>query len=203
MSNISDKILALIEEKGISYRELARRTDINASALQRYATGETEKIPIPRVQAIAKALGVSAEYLMGWEEKPNAEFVPSINAPLFASVSAGFGSTQEEAIGTYPCVVSSKEEADNTICLIVNGNSMSPKIEDGDIIQVKRQTSVDFGDIAVVRVDDEHFVKKVEYGADYIRLVSINEEYEPKVLYGKDVLRCSVEGKVIGSFKRF
>ena len=206
MSELSEKILKIITEKGISYRDLAKQTNIPASALQRYSNGITEKIPINRVKAIAKALGVSAEYLIGWAEEPeapNAEFVPTVNAPLFASVSAGFGSTREEAIGTFPCVVRSEEEAANTLCVIVSGNSMAPTINDGDIIQVRRQTSVDYGDLAVVMVDGEHFVKKVEYGADYIRLVSLNEEYPPRVLRGREVLSCSVVGKVIGSFKRF
>ena len=58
-------------------------TGIPKSALQRYATGETEKIPINRLQIIAKALNVSAEYLMGWDEsliesiKPK-KFVPDV-----------------------------------------------------------------------------------------------------------------------------
>lgn len=212
MSNLSEKILKLITEKGISYRELSKQTNIPASALQRYSNGITEKIPINRVKDIAKALGVSAEYLLGWAEEPgpvessdfpNAEFVPTICAPLFASVSAGFGSTREEAIGTFPCVVRSEEEAENTLCVIVSGDSMYPDINNGDIIQVRRQTSVDYGDIAVVSIDGEHFVKKVEYGADYIRLVSLNEKYPPRVLKGAEVLSCSVVGKVVGSFKRF
>lgn len=211
MSELSEKILKLITEKGISYRELSKKTNIPASALQRYSNGITEKIPINRVKAIAKALGVSAEYLIGWaeepenekEEGPNAEFVPTVNAPLFASVSAGFGTTREEAIGTFPCVVRSEEEAENTLCVIVSGNSMYPEINNGDIIQVRRQPSVDYGDIAVVRVDGEYFVKKVEYGPEYIRLVSINEDYEPIILKGAELLSCSVVGKVIGSFKRF
>lgn len=66
MSDLSNRILALLEEKGLSYGELAEMTKIPKSALQRYATGETEKIPLPRIEAIAKALGVSSAYLIGW-----------------------------------------------------------------------------------------------------------------------------------------
>lgn len=66
MSELSHRILALLEEKGLSYGELAEMTKIPKSALQRYATGETEKIPLPRIEAIAKALGVSSAYLIGW-----------------------------------------------------------------------------------------------------------------------------------------
>lgn len=68
MSEISKRILAIILSKEISYGELSDRTGIPKSALQRYATGETEKIPIDRLQTIAKAIGTTTAYLMGWED---------------------------------------------------------------------------------------------------------------------------------------
>lgn len=66
MNELSKKILNLITQNNISYGELSKLTNIPKSALQRYATGETEKIPINRVKAIAKALNVSPAYIMGW-----------------------------------------------------------------------------------------------------------------------------------------
>ena len=69
MSDISDRILAEIEKKEYSYGELAKITGIPKSAVQRYATGETRKIPMDRVELLSKALNVSAEYIMGWETK--------------------------------------------------------------------------------------------------------------------------------------
>lgn len=70
MSEISERLLSIILEKEYSYGELSRLTGIPKSAIQRYATGETEKIPIDRLEALAAALGVSSAYLMGWEEDP-------------------------------------------------------------------------------------------------------------------------------------
>lgn len=73
MSDVSDKILRLIESQGVSYGTLSEMTGIPKSALQRYATGETVKIPMPRISAIANALGTTAEYLLGWDEQKNQE----------------------------------------------------------------------------------------------------------------------------------
>ena len=73
MSEISEKILHLIQERGYSYGALAELTGIPKSALQRYATGETGKIPLERVETLARALGVSPAYLMGLEEQTAAE----------------------------------------------------------------------------------------------------------------------------------
>ena len=66
MSDISERMLNIILEKEISYGELSDKTGIPKSALQRYATGQTEKIPIDRLQIIASAIGTTPEYLMGW-----------------------------------------------------------------------------------------------------------------------------------------
>ena len=64
---ICERLRELIEEKKISYGELSKNTGIPKSALHRYATGETLKIPLDRIESIAKVLGVSAACIMGWD----------------------------------------------------------------------------------------------------------------------------------------
>lgn len=65
MSRCSENILTLMREQNISYGELSRRTGIPKSALQRYAVGETEKIPADRLELIAHALQTNLQDLMG------------------------------------------------------------------------------------------------------------------------------------------
>ena len=68
MNNISERLLMLITNNNISYGQLSKLTGIPKSAIQRYATGKTQKIPITRIELLAKALHSSAEYLMGWTD---------------------------------------------------------------------------------------------------------------------------------------
>lgn len=71
MSNINDTIKRLKEciiRSGYSYEQLEKRTGISRSSLQRYANGITSKIPIDAIQNIAGALGVRAEYILGWDD---------------------------------------------------------------------------------------------------------------------------------------
>ena len=51
---------------GYSYQDLA--TNISKSTLQRYETGFIKKVPITQIDILAKALGVSPAYLMGWDK---------------------------------------------------------------------------------------------------------------------------------------
>ena len=70
-SLISDRIKRAIEESGLSYQVLQEKSGIPKSAIQRCASGNTEKLPIDRIVDIARALNVSPTYLMGWDENKN------------------------------------------------------------------------------------------------------------------------------------
>ncbi len=125
--------------------------------------------------------------------------------PVFESVSAGFGAYASDEILDYiPVVIKNPYDVEDTLAIKVKGDSMYPKIEDGDIIIVRKQTSVDSGSIAVLLLDgEEGLVKKVVYGANWIELHSINPEYKTKRFEGREVMRLQVVGLVIGSYKTF
>ena len=94
--------------------------------------------------------------------------------------------------------VTDKENTiEETICITIKGDSMSPKIENGDVAVVHKQTSVDSGSIAVILVDgEEGYIKKVVYGSDWVELVSLNPDYPTRRFEGNDLLRLSVVGLV-------
>ena len=69
MIDRSERIRIAIKNKGLSYADLEFLTGVSKSALQRYATGQTKKIPIDVIEKIATATGVSSRYLMGWDDE--------------------------------------------------------------------------------------------------------------------------------------
>ena len=71
MKEIQERILYQMKEKEMSYRDLGEMTGMAKSTLQRYLTKDNAKIPINRLEVIAQALGVSATYLMGWDNEPH------------------------------------------------------------------------------------------------------------------------------------
>lgn len=152
---------------------------------------------------IADYFGVSVAYLKGEEELTSSETVPLDQAnlrmvPLYESVAAGFGAYASEDIQDYmPAYFHNPADADSTICIKVKGDSMRPKIEDGDIIQVHKQESVDNGQIAVVMVDDtDGYVKIVHYDSTGVDLQSLNPHYAPLRFKGNDATRIRVVGLV-------
>lgn len=120
--------------------------------------------------------------------------------PLYESVSAGFGVCAQDTVIDYiPLPIDSDFEAAETICIKVSGDSMYPKIEDGDIIVVRKQESIDSGRVGVFLINEEDaVVKKVKYeeGEDWLILISFNPEYQPRRFEGADVQRVQVLGLV-------
>ena len=68
MNEIASRLCAAIAASKMSYGELSNATGIPKSAIQRYATGATEKIPSERLRALASALGLTLTALTGWED---------------------------------------------------------------------------------------------------------------------------------------
>ena len=163
---------------------------------------------VPRKSTLMKLadyFGCTVDDLLADEptakEQSNTVFLEQQNIhmiPLYESVSAGFGTVAiDEVIDYVPLFIPNPIEARETLCIRVTGDSMYPKIENGDIIQVHKQDSVDSGSIAVVLLDNEDgLVKKVVYSDTWIELHSINPMYKTMRFNGPDVMRVRVLGKV-------
>ena len=50
----------------LSYQELANRTGMSKSTLQRYETGEIANIPLSKIEVLANGLETTPQYIMGW-----------------------------------------------------------------------------------------------------------------------------------------
>ena len=206
MSDISKRILETITRKDISYGDLANKTGIPKSALQRYATGQTEKIPIDRLEKIANAIGVTTSFLMGWDSTnevsakkvipaglspmPETELVPRIGR-----IACGDPITAEENIEDYDEVLKSWHADFTLICC---GDSMLPKIEDGDVVAIRSQPTVENGEIAAVRIGDEATLKRVFLHPDYIELRPLNPEYDSIIHRREEMADIKIEGRAVG-----
>lgn len=204
---ICNRISSLIETNNMSYGELSRRTDIPKSALHRYATGETLKIPLDRIEKIANVFGVSAAWIMGWKEEqttipPGFSPLPrTVKRPRLGQISCGEPIDSPENFDGYD------EVPENVQCdftLRCDGNSMiGARIHDGDIVYIKQQPVVENGQIAAILIDGaEKLLKRVYYTDESITLQAENPEYPPLVFVREDMNRVSIIGKAVGFYSR-
>lgn len=201
MATRAERINKAIKDKGISYAELEKITGVSKSALQRYASGETKKIPIDAIEKIAAATNTDARYLMCWEDdQPNAQKLPTEfirMVPVFESVSAGFGIGAENRILEFiPLFIQSDSEYEHTICVRVCGDSMHPQIQDGDLVQVLKQETAESGDIVVILDGNDAYVKRFIRSSNGITLESFNTNYPPMKFSREESNRLHIVGIV-------
>lgn len=144
---------------------------------------------------IAKALGVTVEYLLGKEEISEAKLtLPEFKEiPVIGKVAAGVPiDAQENIIGT---VVTEK----NVFALRVKGDSMSPRIMDGDTVLVKQQDTANDGDVVIALIDGEATCKVLKKLHGSVMLVPFNAAFAPFVYTGGDAENIRILGKVVES----
>ena len=197
IKSIISRLRESVENSGFSYVELEKRTGIAKSSIQRYVSGSTKKIPIDAVQAISKAVGVPAEYILGWEN-PNKYLSPTITDdvvtfPVLGCIAAGY---EEVAIEDWsgetveiPISYLKGRKQSEFFVLKVHGNSMYPLYHENDKILILKQSCIEHnGDVGAVIYDGEcATLKRIDIFDDMVRLSPINPEYQPKELKGADM----------------
>ena len=204
MDKVGNYIRQLRNKKGLTQEQLGEMIGVQKAAVQKWENGSVQNLKRATIKKLAEIFDVSPASFVKDDDIPEPSNIAGVidsgiyNIPVFESVSAGFGAYASNDIVDYiPTVIKNPADVEDTIAIRVRGDSMYPKIEDGDIIVIRRQTVVDSGDIGVVLLDgDEGLVKKIVYGNGWIELVSINPEYKIKRYDGSDVLRLRVVGKV-------
>lgn len=195
MLDRSRRLLNAIQKSGYTYRELSDLTGIPASAIQRYASGETSKIPIDRIKILAKVLKVSAEYLIGWDvpDHPDKHYVP-----VYGDIAAGYPILEVQDIEDYEEISPEMAKNGEYIALRIHGDSMMPRICDGDVIIIRLQETCENGDICAVCVNgDSATCKKVKFTDDGIVLVSLNPAYDPIFISKWQCKDIKIIGKVV------
>jgi repressor LexA len=200
--SIGDRVREARSNKEMDQATIASKVGVVTRTLQRWEKGE--QIPDGvAITKIAKATNVTPLWLLtgegemyGTPQRPENVFplnttmrrnIHLVDLPLISSVPAGKVATMfhPDYVDDYVTVDDVKDP--QAFALRVKGQSMSPRIEDGDIVIVSPQEEPRNGDICVVRVNEEDTLKKVKFEGTYIHLIPLNPEFEPVTVKRKDV----------------
>jgi repressor LexA len=210
MYNFGDKLKECRKAKNLTLEELAikynRRFDggMSKGTLSKYENNKQEPL-VSVVTNLTELLDVSSDYLLGRSDNPNLDLEAPINAndniyqiPVYNSVSAGLGRLAETVPDDFvPTFLPYGSSPDEYVRINVSGDSMSPLIDDGSQILVRLQPTAENGSVAVVLLDNEEaFVKKLNYGMNWLELESINPYYPVKRFENSDISRITVLGVV-------
>lgn len=131
------------------------------------------------------------------EQNRNTDNIIDINIrrlPLYdVPVSAGTGNFLDDSPFEI-MEVGADAPIQTSYLLRASGDSMEPKIYDGDTLYIKQQSFVEDGEIGIFWYDGQVYVKKFERHGNSAYLVSLNPKYAPIKVNG-DPIRCY--GKVL------
>ena len=70
--NMAQRIKALRQEKGLTLEQVADVVGVGKSTVRKWETGMIANMKRDKIADLAKALGTTPEYLMGWDEQKSS-----------------------------------------------------------------------------------------------------------------------------------
>lgn len=196
---IFERIKMLRIKQGMNLDELAKKVGYHGgSAISKIENGE-RNINHEMLIKYAEALDVSTSYLLFGDEDPKSELRPIIRKrfPMLGEIACGqpiFASEDHESY------VDASADIDADFCLTARGDSMiGARINDGDVVFIKKMPVVQNGDIAAVVIGDEATLKVWHFDANEKKLVLMpeNRRYSPLVFTGAELDTVICLGKAV------
>lgn len=196
------RIKAFRKRLKMSQEELAKLTGYtDRSSIARIEKEEFE-LSETKLMLMAQALGVTITDILGYTDPPDITdqtetfgVVGDIKAGLDLEMVEEYDETIEIPVAW----LRGRPKSDYMV-LRVKGDSMYPDYQDGDLVLILRQTTMNHsGQIGAVIYEDNHVtLKRIEYvmGEDWMKLVPINKTYPPTTITGEALEHCRVIGPV-------
>jgi len=195
MAEFKDMLKFYREERGLSQAALARAIGVSPSTISMYEVGKREP-DFETEEMIADFFNVSISNLRG----KSTEDTDTIRVPVLGSVAAGIPIEMIEDIVDWEELDSRIFSAGSYFGLRIKGDSMAPRILDGDTVIVRRQDDADSGEVVIVTVNgDEATCKRIRKLRDGIELIPINASFPPLFFSAEEVAAKPVRiiGKVV------
>lgn len=123
------------------------------------------------------------------------DYRESKTLPVIGVVTAGNGITQDDNLNIEKCFYTDEIPDDYDAIAYVVGNSMEPKIKNGDYLFIKNTPQVDYNTIGIFQVDGANYVKKLRQGY----LESLNPDCADIQLDESNDIRTI--GEVVGIYR--
>ena len=212
MATFGEMLRKLRKSRELSQQDLARNIGISKSSINMYERNDREP-GFETLEKIADYFNADMDYLLGKSEhvnksawlisfdKDQTRKAKGVKIPVLGSVAAGVPIEAIEDITDYEEITESMAATGDHFGLVIRGESMEPRMVDGDVVIVKRQDYIESGQIAVVIVDGlDATVKTVIKQENGIMLLAANSSvYPPKFYSMKEIERLPVKilGKVV------
>lgn len=176
----------------LSQQEVADYLGISKSAISRWESGDIKNMGIDKLKKLSEVLKIDPMTIVNYNEYLQDDDAYYVNEeqsiyytnnvdriPLLGRIAAGYPILAEENIEDYFNIDTSLE-AD--FCLKIKGDSMIDEgIYDGDIVFIRKQDTLENGEIGAILIDDEATLKTFYRDNGNVVLQPANKNYIPLV----------------------
>ena len=207
MAEIKDILKKLRSEKNMSQAQLASELGSGISTVASWEVGK--RFPNrENMEQLADIFNVDLAYLYGETEirqrvhidGDGNMMVPVHRIPVLGRVAAGIPIEAVEEIIDQEEITEELARTGSFFGLQIKGNSMEPRICEGDIVIVRQQDDAESGDVVIALINgDDAVCKRLRKYRDGIELISNNPSYDPMYFDNDDIEKKPVRiiGKVI------
>lgn len=177
------------KKQKMSVVELAEKANLPKGTVEKILFGIVKHPRIDTMEAIEKALGLN---------KPNAN--KGVWIPVYGNIAAGIPIEAIEDIIDQEEIPTEMTNNGEYIALRVKGSSMEPRIKEGDVVIIKRQETIENGEIAAVLVNgNDVTLKQVKVEDNGIWLIPFNSAFPHKFYTKKECtdLPVRILGKMV------
>lgn len=201
---IADNINYLLEREDKRPADLARDLDIPGPTVYNWTRGD--KAPsVDSLEAMARYFHVPVSFFLdkyatysdAEKSALNNNIIPlrMKRVPILGEIACGQPIYAERQYGNF-AEVEGNVHAD--FALTCKGDSMKDaRINDGDMVFIREQPTVENGEIAAVLIDDEVTLKRFYSNDNSIVLAAANPEYAPIIISANDGKQVRVLGKAV------
>ena len=132
------------------------------------------------------------------QDSPSTE--RAFRVPVYGYVAAGIPLEAITDIEDYEEISADMAKCGEYAALRIHGDSMEPRMTEGDVVIVRVQPTIESGETAIVIVNGaESTCKKIKKTPEGILLISTNPKYEPMFYSNKQIeeLPVRIFGKVV------
>lgn len=183
------------EKAGLTQSEISKKLLMSQQGYAKYETGKSSPDP-DRLREIANILNCSVEDLTESQNAKNK----GTKIPVFSQVAAGIPISAIEDIIDYEEISEQMASQGEYFGLRIKGDSMEPRIRTGDVVIVRKQETIENGEVAIVLINgEEGTCKKIKKTPEGVYLLSLNQAYEPIFYSNKEIeeLPVQIVGKVV------
>lgn len=194
----SEKLNDLRKNANLSQKELADKLGVAQASINYWEKGQRTP-SIDMVALIAKYFNVSIEYLVT-ENTDISKTIRGVKIPVLGRVAAGIPIEAVENIIDTEEITEELAKTGDFFGLQIHGDSMEPRMCEGDVVIVRQQDDAESGDIVIATVNgSDATCKRLRKYRDGIELVSLNAAYAPMFFSNQDIEQKPVKiiGKVV------